>query len=561
MKNVKYFIFLSFFCIYMLSACSREPNKEIELSIPTSSATPETSEITLEWSQTTRKVKYGVLRTEYDVTTYNGVTYYLESDALGPEEKEAYVKDITTFLESVYNYGGQSVEKAEISLYVGDCITTTTDSGEVYLNTEDRNSVDAFFKVFMAINEDYMNWELAYGIATSIWEAGEIAELKGTSGEKNLGAFFSEKEQLYLLDFTLPMFEEKFFEKATVDYVRVAAQSFTEYCEKTYGTEEVWRLCMDTSLEAEALLKERKNEWLRTIDVENVYEEYSVLPFTYNYYKEPSEYPYVIKGESANWYFSQTDVRDSGYLGFLDEYLKTVEIAEEDFAQARATLIDFLPKGLAPVDIFTAFYDQESFYGALYFPTMQEIRSCSDWANLRYSLLHEYVHHLTLGQGKVFAECSGLVEGVTEEIATIECQNNLKQMAWAETMPEEDFEWVKSKGFLNLEDGTIMMDAYNYYWSKEFYEGNVFTEYMGMNQMMVSYPEEMTLDALAYCAGASMTEYLIEMYGMRQVFEACMDEEGLEALSGRSFQELYDDWGKWNYQKLKEITGNEADTN
>ena len=70
---------------------------------------------------------------------------------------------------------------------------------------------------------------------------------------------------------------------------------------------------------------------------------------------------------------------------------------------------------------------------------------------------------------------------------------------------------------------------------------------------MITKPEEITLHALSYEAGASLAEYLIEQYGMDAVVSACMEQGEIEELCGKSFEELYNDWGPWNEEKYQEM--------
>lgn len=53
------------------------------------------------------------------------------------EEKEVYIKQIGDFLDEVEHYHKKSGNETALSVYVGDCITTTCLPGEIYINTND----------------------------------------------------------------------------------------------------------------------------------------------------------------------------------------------------------------------------------------------------------------------------------------------------------------------------------------------------------------------------------------------------------------------------------------
>ena len=54
------------------------------------------------------------------------------------------------------------------------------------------------------------------------------------------------------------------------------------------------------------------------------------------------------------------------------------------------------------------------------------IWECSSWNNVKWSLVHEYIHYLTVGEGRLFRGKTGMLEGITESIAIFECKNNTK---------------------------------------------------------------------------------------------------------------------------------------
>ena len=57
---------------------------------------------------------------------------------------------------------------------------------------------------------------------------------------------------------------------------------------------------------------------------------------------------------------------------------------------------------------------------------------------------------------------------------------------------------------------------------------------------------------LTYAEAAGMIAYLIETYGKDTVYANSRDTNGLETVYGKTFLELYDEWGEWNIRKCEE---------
>lgn len=397
--------------------------------------------------------------------------------------------------------------------------------------------------------------EQAYGMTARIYEKLEIGEAERRHTDAELAAYFSQPEHLYLLDFTLPMFETEYFEEETTAYVREGARSFTEYCIKEYGRRKTYQLCMDVSEKGREVLAEWKNEWLEEIGGTAEYEEFAKLPFTYNNSKPKEGYPYVVKGDMANWYFATADIRNLGYETLVEDYVKITPLADLDFAEAQEVLKEYIAEKVPPAHIFTAFNAEKLVAGAsgVYVPFSDIIYIHEEWA-LTYSLLHEYVHYLTSGNEKLFSEKKGLMEGVTTEIACFECENRLEKLYWKKFITEEDIMLSKEVGIWDENLCTLKIDGLRYYGASQFYNRQIEGEYRAMSLiLMPEQPEKITMSSLNYYAAASMVHYLIGLYGRDRVFECCTDNDKLEELCGKSFDEIYEEWGQWNEQKCLEM--------
>ena len=550
MKKRVYTLLVASFLLFAAGCNSGTDIPEsMEKSVSEAGAVQE--KVALDWERSTMKVEYGTLRTEYDSATYEDVDYCFEAASLEQEEKERYVKEVTAFLNEVKQ---GEVFSGGLTVYVGDCITTTCLPGELYVNTEDRELPQTFFQMLLSVkNQQPVNAGQVYGLALEAYEAAGIGTVNLVHDNAELAEYFSEEDNLYLLDFALPMFETQYFEEETVQYVKDAAAAFVGYCIQTQGIEKAYELC-DTSRAEE--LAALKNDWLAELGVTAAYEQFTNLVFSYNNGGD-TDFPYVIKGELANWYFQKEDVVENGYKTFVEECEAINPLMTADFSDAQQVLKAYTGDEVPAVDIYTVFTENEKYsaysqYAAIYNPQSDGIFLFRDWVKTRENLLHEYVHYLTLGNGKTFSSASGLVEGWTEAVAVFSCENRMKAEYLTKYVSEEELAAYQKVGVWDEENNQVDLQKLCYYWGNYFVEADETFEYGSLGQQIITKPEQITLYALSYQAGASLAEYLTEQYGMDAVISACMEQGKIEELCGKSFEDIYNDWAVWNEEKYRQ---------
>ena len=211
------------------------------------------------------------------------------------------------------------------------------------------------------------------------------------------------------------------------------------------------------------------------------------------------------------------------------------------------------------MDIYTVFTENEKYsaysqYAAIYNPQADGIFLFRDWEKTRENLLHEYVHYLTLGNGKTFRSASGLVEGWTEAVAVFSCENRMKTEYLTKYVSESEEELAayQKVGVWDEENNQVDLQKLCFYWGNYFVEADETFEYGSLGQQIITKPEQITLYALSYQAGASLAEYLTEQYGMDAVISACMEQGKIEELCGKSFEDIYNDWAAWNEEKYRQ---------
>ena len=421
----------------------------------------------------------------------------------------------------------------------------------VTVDTAEAKTHDEYVEQFLASHENAPDYGLAYGLTTVLCEELELCEVTADYTEEELVAYFSDKEQMYLLDFTLPMFETYFFDEDMVAYVQAAAISFAEYMNAQGELDELYQICLSDTEDLTKLV-ERKNEWLAELGVENVYEPFAVLPFEYNGRRELKDYPYVMSDTEANWYFHPDDVKEYGYKAFIEEYLETRELMVLDFPEARVLFKNFLPEEVEKVDVCTMFYKQSGPEGGLYSTLENRIELYYTWETAKRSLLHEYAHYLSMGATKMVLSSGALAEGIAEEAAIWGCENRMR----AESLRSMyDVEEMRQAGLYDEEKDRISYEKMAYSLANSLYVG----ELDGMEYLSMSYDLKVrsgkvkTLSELSYQEMASLTHYLVELYGRDAVYEGFYEYDSFMELIGKEFIEFYDEWGAWNKEQCNKL--------
>ena len=436
--------------------------------------------------------------------------------------------------------------KQEDSLMWTDNIEPLQNWNEgVHSNEVSEGVLAEYVDLFVECHEEVADYGLAYGVTAVLCEEKGVRVVPKIVDDAALAEFFSDSEQLYLLDFTLPMFENYYFDEDTVKYVQAAAVSLVEYVSEQESLEKVYQLCLSENREEIAMWK---NQWLEGIGVETLYEPYADLTFTRNDVKIPEEYPYVLSNTEANWYFHPDDVKEYGYKEFVREYLTIVPLVELDFAEARELFAAYLPGEVAPVDICSKLYVKEGARGGVYLCDANQIELYYNWEEVKHALLHEYVHYLTLEVAEVVLAGGPFAEGIAEEAAIWGCENRLRMIYLSNLYDEEQ---MKELHIWNEEQDSISDEGLVCVTARNCYTGVlVGRKYLTVTNNFVERPAKIEyIGQLSYEEMASLTHYLIELYGREQVYDNFYDYDTFMDFIGRDFLNLYDDWAVWNKEQ------------
>lgn len=276
---------------------------------------------------------------------------------------------------------------------------------------------------------------------------------------------------------------------------------------------------------------------------------------------DKANFPYVIHTESSNWYIAEDDIELLGEDDFWAGLEEVLQLQESDFADAREILKDYLDE-VPAVDIYTDFCGKAgsstSYLGAYYNKISNFIKVFHAWGEVENSLLHEYVHYLTMTCTKINTQDAMFCEGVAEYVSKIACKNLMARRSFYNAMAKDNPEYVdqlKTQGMWDTDDDEIDI-AKLYYFNAKCYADGTFNggEYTTITMSKMTRTDQklssMQPVYLSYIEAGCIFEYLVDTYSFDMVMEHLdTKNENFEEVFGKKFYELYDDWKKWNEDK------------
>ncbi len=301
------------------------------------------------------------------------------------------------------------------------------------------------------------------------------------------------------------------------------------------------------------MLEQRKNEWLTSIGCTVEYKEFSKILFQYNNYTDiVPRASYKIEEEDCVWLWDDEDVTTYGYEYMVENYNRIEPLREEDFAEAREYLSAYLPDKLEKVKIKTNFAISDVSSISEYVVARQTIEVPRGWEEASFSLLHEYCHYLTVGEGKLLDSKSVFLEWYSAGLSGFILQNKEVSLL----TDYIDKEYLRELGIWNDKDNCCQLSTlYKRGAMRMYYEKKSQNE--NKESFFVSF------GGLSYGERGTLFFYVTETYGFEKMIELGKHEDtGFEEVLGITFQELYFDmidWLKpqmeddeWLKQKLEE---------
>lgn len=527
-KKAMTFLMLAL-CVLLAGCGSQTPSSESEPETAAVQTVPET----LPWGSVSLNLQQREKNQQFHTVKADNLEITLQASCWSPERAESFARQVFRFRDAVAEF----MPLAQGRIYAGDHLTPDRLTSQLFLRLteEDTPQLADYWQIYLLLTGGVQDYGIAYGLVSQLCRELVLCPADAPMSDSVLAQYFSLERNLYLLDLTLPMLENRFFEASTASHARSAAIHLGQFLLEQYG-----RDALRPEAGQEDFRVQQKNQWLEHIGVTHTYVPFAAVSFVPHTGNTREDYPYVIPGDSADFYFSVKDVSRQGYVRFLSSYLELAELMEADFADARQVLEGYISEDIPAVGIFTRFWEKGDMAGSFY--TFDGITLYHDWDNAAYSLLHEYIHYLLHD----FMHYNHLMdEALTEEISVYECRNRMQQKLWAQQLSDRTL--AQQLGIWDEETQTVDLGAYGDIVAQAYYCSAPGSEsYLAISGYTITRPEVITMFDLTYEEAGSFVHYLIGRFGWDAVLEAIDSTEKNRALWGKSFPEMYQDWANAN---------------
>jgi len=359
-------------------------------------------------------------------------------------------------------------------------------------------------------------------------------EEKAEITEEAMGQFFSKKENMFLLDFCVPMIDKKIFSEEQVAMTKAAAKSFAAWYVKEHSLEEYEALCKNLENCDKEKLEKEKNAWLKSVGGTEQYKEFSKIPIKltdYVYFQDrlgsdPADYE--IERPDAIWIMYNKDIKRLGYRKMIKKYTELEPLRAKDFADAREFLKDYLPKKVEKVRIIIDFHNNTGAPGVTQRGTMV-IKMNYEWLCVARSLLHEYIHYLTVKNDKILYGCDSdlCVEGTAEWVAIFRTKNR-EYERYRPMFAEGDIKPDSLK--LDLKYGSY--SGIQYCVKKKYSRDPKRKAPKGL-------PFAVEPSLYDYSEYGTIIEYVYQTYGMEKTIALLQSDGDFEKVLGKSLDYIY----------------------
>ncbi len=275
-----------------------------------------------------------------------------------------------------------------------------------------------------------------------------------------------------------------------------------------------------------------------------------------------ANYPWVVHTKSATWYLAADDIASLGEDAFYEGLYAILENQEQDFADAREALKGHIDADVPPIEIRTDFCGKagvaEIIGGAYYHEQRNFIKLFGGWDVANFTLLHEYVHYLTLHCVQQPVSRGLYAEGIAQYISMIVCKNRMARSVNC-ARSEEELALFKAKGAWDESEDCLDPQKFYYGSAAQFSLGGMIGyPYFSTKDVYETYTEEAHQNpdvwTVSHFEAASIMAWLVETYGRDTVLQNLSTApEDFEAVYGLPFSEAYQQWSVWNMEKCAEL--------
>lgn len=471
----------------------------------------------------------------YYSTTINNITFIFSDSNFNQKQASHYVSSISKML----NYSNKvfSTNNKNYCLKIGFVDSV------IQLN-KDMPSYDDLWEVIKQFHSPSIDNAEYYGLFAVYAKQHNLIDDDFTFDQTNT----FDEDNLYLLDFTLPMLDDIYFDKDQAHINRQIVTAFASWYIQTNSMSQYESLCQNQP-DMSSQLVEAKNAWLSSIGSELTYSEYGKIQF---HYVNTDGATYQIETDDAVWLWTDADVQDLGYKEMVKNYNIIEPLRIQDFTDARDFLKDYLPQKLDKVYIKTQFTSDAASYSA-YTPNDSTITLADGWTEAGRSLLHEYCHYLTVGKDRILSNGTLFDECYAVELSSIELKNRMKERALLDYFGEDSLKdmgyWDNSTNEYSSRLGTYR-DALKTMTARNIGIGTDADTDTDIDTSTdidtgTDIDTPLTLDTLSYAEQGTLSKYIIETKSFDYFVEMTQTQYNYETYLGESLNELYTKAQEW----------------
>ena len=216
----------------------------------------------------------------------------------------------------------------------------------------------------------------------------------------------------------------------------------------------------------------------------------------------------------------------------------------------------YIQEEIPPVDIYTDFSGRAGISevaGAYYNERSNFIKLFSGWDMAKESLLHEYVHYLTMHCSEAPPSEGFWAEGIAEYISKIVCKNRMLRSINM-GIPEETALFYKEHGAWDEKEECIDPKLFYIGTAQVIAQGQlVGKEYFSVSDVTITRTPQIqqnpSADKVSHIEAACIIAYLADTYSKEWVFTNWNTKTAeMDVTIGESFEEIYKNWVIWNTQ-------------
>lgn len=489
-------------------------------------------------------------------TEYDGVRYAFNSKNFNDVSARKAIGTIATILRNTDSLFPSGTHE-NFTIYIGfESDMDVSVTSPLMISTKNPLSLDDIWEIMKRAHREELICAEQYGLIYLYCRDNGIIKENSKENAADFKTFFSNPDNLYFLDLNIPMLDDVYFTKEEATILRKTAICFATWYEETYSFDDFMNLCKAIDTCDKETLMQTKNDWLKSIGCTTNYTELGKIPFQYSEFNEPVDkyrttpskqkdclVTYEIVTSDAVWMWDDRDVVSCSYTDMITNYNHIEPLRLQCFAEARDLLKNYLPNNLDKVYIHTYFENGKDDYRGGFFDRNKSIYFTRNWTEVKYSLLHEYVHFLTMGKDRIMpnSKIGQLVEWPAVWVTSYQIDNPLNREAYCEINNITDGSYDRQ---------TARLQTFQYILKR--YQTK---ETMDTNKKITpteDIPWFVSVDSLFYPEYGAMAEYIYKTYGMDTFIQLLQSNDDFDGILGISFDRLYFNMIQWVQEQVNE---------